>query len=63
LVDEHNPNGVASNSFDSDGSIPHIPIIPFDFVLFQQSAQLVLKANLAVMLFLSGYVLLHLFEI
>src|SRR2546428_505077 len=63
LGDEHNPKGVASNSFDDDGSIPHITNIPFDFVLFQQRAQLVLESDLAMMLLLSGDVFLHLFEI
>src|SRR5207253_11478819 len=37
--------------------------IPFDFVLAQQRAQLVLKSNLLMMLLLTGDVLLHLFEI
>ena len=44
-------------------SIPNVFFIPFDFVLAQQGAQLVLKSNLAMMLFLPGDVLLHLFEI
>src|SRR5437667_4668947 len=44
-------------------SIPNVFFIPFDFVLAQQGAQLLLKSNLAMMLLLTGDVLLHLFEI
>src|ERR1043166_8269613 len=47
----------------ADGSIPNVFLVPFDFVSLQQRAQLVLKPNPAVMLLLSGDVLLHLFEI
>src|SRR5207247_6492795 len=44
-------------------SIPNVFFIPFDFVLAQQGAQLLLKSNLAMMLLLTGDVFLHLFEI
>jgi hypothetical protein len=44
-------------------SIPNVFFIPFDFVLAQKHAQLVLKTHLTMMLLLIGDVLLHLFEI
>ena len=44
-------------------SIPNVFLVPFDFVLAQQGAQLVLKSNLVMMFLLAGDVLLHLFEI
>ena len=45
------------------GSIPNVFLVPFDLVLSQQRAQLVLEANFAMMLFLPGDVLLYRFEI
>lgn len=57
-----NRNAVAAMSHLAR-SIPNVFLIPFDFVSFQQRAQLALKTNLAVMLLLSGDVLLHRFEI
>ena len=53
-----NRNAVAAVSRVSY-SIPNVFFIPFDFVSFQQRAQLVLKTNLAVMLLLSGDVIPH----
>src|SRR5438045_1999932 len=44
-------------------SIPHIFLIPIDFVLAQKRAKFVLKSNLTVMLLLFRDVLLHLVEI
>src|SRR2546425_9127442 len=57
-----NRNAVAAVSRVSY-SIPNVFFIPFDFVSFQQCAQLVLKTHLTMMLLLIGDVLLHLFEI
>src|SRR5688572_15328839 len=51
------------NPFATIQSIPNVFLVPFDLVFAQQRAQLVLKTNLAMMLLLSGDVLLHLFEI
>ncbi len=47
----------------ADDSIPNVFLVPFDLVLAQHCAQFILKSNLAVMLLLSGDVLLHLLEI
>src|SRR2546429_8045018 len=44
-------------------SVPHIFLLPFDLVFFQQCTQFVLKTNIAMMWLLSGNILLHLFEI
>src|SRR6266699_7118749 len=57
-----NRNAVAAMSRGSC-SIPNVFFIPFDFVLAQKHAQLILKTHLAMMLLLIGDVLLHLFEI
>src|SRR6266851_8843795 len=57
-----NRNAVAAMSRGSC-SIPNVFFIPFDFVLAQKQAQLILKTHLAMMLLLIGDVLLHLFEI
>jgi hypothetical protein len=45
-----NPNGVAS--------IPHVPLVKFNFMFRQQPAQFVLKRHPAMMLVLSGNVIL-----
>src|SRR6266516_115772 len=57
-----NRNAVAAMSRWSC-SVPNVFFIPFDFVLAQKQAQLLLKTHLAMMLLLIGDVLLHLFEI
>src|SRR6266498_61745 len=57
-----NRNAVAAMSRGSC-SIPNVFFIPFDFVLAQKHAQLILKTHLTMMLLLIGDVLLHLFEI
>ena len=57
-----NRNAVVANPLTGD-SIPHVFLVPFNLVFAQQRAQLVLKSDLAMMLLLSGDVLLHLFEI
>jgi hypothetical protein len=54
-----NRNAVVANPF----SIPNVFLVPFDLVLAQQRAQLVLRTHLLVMLLLRGDVLLYLFEI
>src|SRR6266581_3282458 len=57
-----NRNAVAAMSRGSC-SVPNVFFIPFDFVLAQKQAQLILKTHLTMMLLLIGDVLLHLFEI
>ena len=44
----------SGESFDDDGSVPNIAFVPFDLVFAQQSSQLLLESNLAMMLFLTG---------
>jgi len=56
-------DGISLGFADDDDSIPNVFLVPFDFVSFQQGAQLILESNVAVMLLLSGDVLLHLFEV
>ena len=49
---------------EGDGiSVPHIPLIPFDFMPAQQRPDFVLKAQLAMALFLRGNVLLDLLQV
>ena len=58
VVNEFNRNAVVASSHGRADSIPNVFLVPFDLVLAQQRAQLVLEANLAVMLLLPGDVLL-----
>src|ERR1035437_1242912 len=44
-------------------SVPHVPLIPFDLVSAKQSPQLILKAQLTVVLFLPGDVVLDLLQV
>jgi len=57
------PQRGCGKALDGGDSIPNISLVPFDLVPAQQGAQLVLKSKLAMLLLLSGDVLLHLFEI
>src|SRR5262249_19716606 len=45
------------------GSIPHVPLIPLEFMSTEQSSQLVLKAHFPMMLLLPGNVDLDPFEV
>src|SRR6266446_973678 len=53
-----NRNAVAAMSRGSC-SVPNVFFIPFDFVLAQKHAQLILKTHLTMLLLLIGDVLLH----
>ena len=63
VTNRKQPQRGCGKFLDGDDSIPHVLLIPLDFVLAQQRAQFVLESDFAMMFLLSGDVLLHLFEI